>query len=29
MSSIRGAGLRGEDAVAIYFESKGYIVCRN
>ena len=29
MSSTRGAGLRGEDAVAIYFESKGYIVCRN
>ena len=29
MSSIRGAGLRGEDAVAIYFESQGYIVCRN
>ena len=29
MSSIRWGGLRGEDAVAIYFESKGYIVCRN
>jgi len=29
VSSTRGAGLRGEDAVAIYFESKGYIVCRN
>ena len=33
MSSIRGGGLRGEEAVAIYFESKskseGYIVCRN